>query len=50
LDTHPLFTGRCPRCEMTYPQYETPPVHWDCSACGWIEDPVWGWFATVLFW
>jgi hypothetical protein len=27
LDTHPLFTGRCPRCEMTYPQYETPAVH-----------------------
>jgi len=21
LDTHPLFTGRCPQCEMTYPQY-----------------------------
>jgi hypothetical protein len=28
------------RCEMTYPQYETPPVHWDCSACGWIDDSV----------
>jgi hypothetical protein len=40
LDTHPLFTGRCPRCEMTYPQYETPPIHWDCSACGWIDDSV----------
>ncbi len=40
LDTHPLFTGRCPRCEMTYPQYETPPVHWDCSACGWMDDSV----------
>jgi hypothetical protein len=36
LDTHPLFTGRYPRCEMTYPKYETPPVHWDCSACGWM--------------
>jgi len=40
LDTHPLFTGRCPRCEMTYPQYETPLVHWDCSACGWVDDSV----------
>jgi hypothetical protein len=40
LDTHPLFTGRCPQCEMTYPQYETPPVHWDCSACGWMDDAV----------
>ncbi|MEG4501626.1 hypothetical protein QUA89_31615 [Microcoleus sp. F10-B4] len=27
LDTHLLFTHRCPRCEMTYPQYETPPVN-----------------------
>jgi hypothetical protein len=26
LDTHPLFTGRCPRCEPPFPQYETPPV------------------------
>ena len=40
LDTHPLFTGRCPQCEMTYPPYETPPVHWDCSACGWMDDSV----------
>ena len=40
LDTHPLFTGRCPQCEMTYPQYETPPVHWDCPECGWMDDSV----------
>jgi len=40
LDTHPLFTGQCPRCEMTYPKYETPPVHWDCSECGWMDDSV----------
>ena len=40
LDTHPLFTGQCPRCEMTYPQYETPPVNWDCSACGWMDNSV----------
>jgi hypothetical protein len=25
---------------MTYPQYETSPVHWDCSECGWIDDSV----------
>ncbi|MEG4596052.1 DUF5049 domain-containing protein [Microcoleus sp. F8_C2] len=25
LDTHPLFTGRCPRCERPFPQYEMPP-------------------------
>ncbi|MEZ2224708.1 MAG: hypothetical protein ACBR50_00320 [Microcoleus sp.] len=40
LDTHPLFTGRCPQCEMTYPKYETPPVHWDCAECGWMDDAV----------
>ena len=40
LNTHPLFTGRCPQCEMTYPQYETPPVHWHCSECGWMDDSV----------
>ena len=40
LDTNPLFTGRSPQCEMTYPQDETPPVHWDCSACGWSDDSV----------
>jgi len=34
LDIHPLFTGQCPRCEMTYPKYETSPVPWDCSECG----------------
>jgi hypothetical protein len=27
---------------MTYPKYETPPVHWDCSECGWMDDSVWG--------
>ena len=42
LDTHPLFTGQCPQCEMTYPKYETPPVHWNCSECGWMDDSVWG--------
>jgi len=35
LDTHPLFTGRCPRCEHPFPKYEIPPVHWDCIHCGW---------------
>ncbi|MEG4280744.1 hypothetical protein QUA62_25225 [Microcoleus sp. MON1_C1] len=24
LDTHSLFTDRCPQCEMTYSKYETP--------------------------
>ncbi|WP_416667832.1 hypothetical protein [Egbenema bharatensis] len=38
LDRHPMFTGRCPECEMpilpTYP----PLVHWDCAHCGWKDD------------
>ncbi len=40
LDTHPLFTGRCPACEVPFPRYETPPVHWDCPNCGWVDDSV----------
>ena len=40
LDTHPLFTGRCPQCEMPYPNYDLPPVHWDCPSCGWLDDTV----------
>lgn len=42
LDTHPLFTGRCPRCEMPYPQDYKPLVHWDCPRpeCGWKDDSV----------
>ncbi|MCC3509504.1 MAG: hypothetical protein JGK29_10425 [Microcoleus sp. PH2017_17_BER_D_A] len=40
LILQPRFTGRCPRCEMTYPKYEVPPVHWDCAECGWMDDSV----------
>lgn len=40
LDWHPLFTGRCPQCELPYPRYEKPPVHWDCPECGWVDDTV----------
>lgn len=40
LDWHPMFTGRCPHCERPFPKYEKPPVHWDCSACGWTDDTV----------
>ena len=38
LDTHPMFTGRCPQCELPFPRYERPLVHWDCSQCGWVDD------------
>ncbi len=40
LDSHPLFTGRCPSCEMPLPQTEPPRVHWDCEHCGWVDDSV----------
>jgi hypothetical protein len=40
LDTHPLFTGRCPQCSHPFPQSKTPPMHWDCAECGWMDDSV----------
>lgn len=39
LDTHPMFTGKCPACSQQFPKYEKPPIHWDCP-CGWIDDTV----------
>ena len=39
LDTHPIFTGKCPSCNRQFPQAERPIVHWDCE-CGWIDDTV----------
>ena len=38
LDTHPLFTGRCPNCEMPLLQTDPPRVHWDCEYCNWPDD------------
>lgn len=39
LDSHPIFTRRCPQCEMPYPQGFSGP-HWDCPHCGWRDDCV----------
>jgi hypothetical protein len=39
LDWHPMFTGRCPHCEVPLLQTESPRVYWDC-ACGWRDDSV----------
>jgi hypothetical protein len=39
LDWHPLFTGRCPSCEVPLFQTEPPRVCWDCQ-CGWKDDGV----------
>lgn len=40
LDTHPIFTGQCPECEIPMLQTEPPRVHWDCESCGWKDDSV----------
>ncbi len=37
LDTHPIFTGRCPECESPIP-YTSDRVHYDCNHCGWKDD------------
>ncbi|MBD1835402.1 hypothetical protein H6F61_22630 [Cyanobacteria bacterium FACHB-472] len=40
LDYHPMFTGRCPYCEMPFDMKKPPSVHWDCKQCGWLDDSV----------
>ncbi len=30
LDYHPMFTGKCPSCEMPFEMKNLPSVHWDC--------------------
>jgi hypothetical protein len=35
LDWHPLFTGRCPNCEM--PIAESDEGQWKCGHCEWAE-------------
>jgi hypothetical protein len=38
LDTHPFFTGVCPSCgAKAEPQQR---VHYECVACGWVDDSV----------
>ncbi|MGD1950744.1 MAG: hypothetical protein ACFB14_14020 [Leptolyngbyaceae cyanobacterium] len=38
LDWHPIFTGRCPNCEMPITQTQPARVHWDCGHCDWVDD------------
>jgi hypothetical protein len=38
IDTHPLFTGKCPRCGHLFPRDSPPEVHWDCPDCNWVDD------------
>ena len=40
LETHPLFTGHCPRCGYQFPPHVPELVHFDCPQCGWIDDSV----------
>ncbi|MGF1939472.1 MAG: hypothetical protein RM347_034895 [Nostoc sp. ChiQUE02] len=40
LDTHSLFTGKCPQCEYEFDRDYTSRVHWDCPECGWMDDTV----------
>lgn len=39
LDTHPMFTGKCPQCGVEMNRDYTARVHWDCE-CGWMDDSV----------
>lgn len=39
LNTHPMFTGRCPQCGSEYEQDYRAVVHWDCP-CGWMDDTI----------
>lgn len=38
LDWHPIFTGRCPNCEMLIRETTPTRVHWDCGECDWKDD------------
>ncbi|MEM6251393.1 MAG: hypothetical protein AAF821_00595 [Cyanobacteria bacterium P01_D01_bin.156] len=38
LNWHPMFTGRCPSCDMPIRQTQQQQVHWDCDQCGWMDD------------
>ena len=40
LDTHPLFTGRCPECGYEFERENPPRVHYDCPSCGWVDDSI----------
>ncbi len=40
LNTHPLFTGHCPSCGYQFPPHVPELIHFDCPACGWIDEEV----------
>jgi hypothetical protein len=40
LESHPIFTGVCPKCRYEFDRSDLPVIHWDCAACGWRDDSV----------
>jgi hypothetical protein len=40
LETHPFFTGHCPKCRYQFPSHVPELIHFDCPVCGWIDDSV----------
>lgn len=40
LDTHSMFTDRCPGCSYRFSTRVIDLVHFDCPRCGWIDDSV----------
>lgn len=39
LDWHPLFSGRCPNCEIPI-ALKRSQAGWKCDRCGWQDDSV----------
>jgi len=37
LETHPLFTGRCPQCRHELKELNHPSFEWQCDHCGWSD-------------
>ena len=40
LDWHPIFTGRCPECEVAIKARSQRLVRWECDRCGWVDERV----------
>nr|WP_138504501.1 hydrogenase maturation nickel metallochaperone HypA [Nostoc sp. PA-18-2419] len=40
IDTHPMFTGKCPQCNYEFDRDWSARVHWDCPECGFLDDTV----------
>lgn len=37
LETHPLFTGRCPKCGHELDEQNQSAFEWYCNRCGWSD-------------